>query len=77
MANITYPLGNCTDDGLTPDAGSVGPALVDDTTGTPGTTLDDVGAVPSQANINNNFATLAAKVEAMRQVMIASGIAVE
>lgn len=32
--------------------------LTDNTTGTPATQLVDVGAVPTQANINNNFASI-------------------
>lgn len=36
--------------------------LTDSTTGTAGNTLSDVGATPTQAAINNNFATLNAKL---------------
>lgn len=40
-------------------------ALTDSTTGTPATTLVDVGAVPTQANINNNFASVLTKLNAI------------
>lgn len=49
--------------------GAVQPArigqLADATTGTPGTTLNDVGAVPTQAAINNNFASVLTKLNAL------------
>lgn len=43
-------------------------AMVDSTTGTPSGTLTlvDVGAVPTQANINNNFATSLVQINAIR-----------
>lgn len=41
-------------------------ALTDSTTGTPGSTLNDVGAVPTQAAINNNFASVLTKINALR-----------
>lgn len=40
-------------------------ALTDSTTGTPATTLVDVGAVPTQAAINNNFASVLTKLNAI------------
>lgn len=49
-------------------------ALTDSTTGTPGSTLVDSGVVFSQANINNNFATLNALVAAMRTAMVNVGV---
>jgi hypothetical protein len=39
--------------------------LTDSTTGTPSTTLVDVGAVPTQANINNNFSSVLTKLNAL------------
>lgn len=49
-------------------------ALTDNTTGTPGSTLVDVGVVFSQAAINNNFATLYALVAALRTAGVNLGI---
>ena len=44
-------------------------ALTDSTTGTPGTTLNDVGAAFSRSTLNNNFATLNARLlEAMKLI---------
>lgn len=40
-------------------------ALTDSTTGTPSTTLVDVGVAFSQSNVNNNFASLATKYNAL------------
>ena len=41
-------------------------ALTDSTGGTPGATLVDVGVVPDQGDINDNFASLNAKIDALR-----------
>jgi hypothetical protein len=43
--------------------------LTDSTTGTPGATLVDVGAAPTQANINNNFASVLAKLNAIETIL--------
>jgi hypothetical protein len=48
-------------------------AITDSTGGTPTFTLVDVGAVPTQANINDNFASLARQVDAMRTAMVNYG----
>lgn len=55
-------------------AGANQAALTDSTTGTAGFTLVDVGVVFSQANINNNFASLNRQVNAFRDALIASGL---
>lgn len=49
-------------------------ALTDSTTGTPGFTLVDTGIVFSQANINNNFASLNRQVDSFRTALVNSGI---
>lgn len=43
--------------------------LTDSTTGTPGATLVDVGASPTQANVNNNFASVLAKLNAIETIL--------
>ncbi len=43
--------------------------LTDSTTGTPSATLVDVGITPTQANVNNNFASLLAKVNALETII--------
>lgn len=48
-------------------------ALTDNTGGTADDTLEGVGALFSQNDINNNFASLAAKVNAIRDVLRAHG----
>lgn len=48
-------------------------ALTDNTGGTADNTVDDVGILPGQAVLNNNFATLTAKVNAIRDVLRAHG----
>jgi hypothetical protein len=62
--------------GVTPivqPAGANQAALTDSTTGTAGFTLSDVGAVFSQATINNNFASLARLVDNMRTALVNGG----
>jgi hypothetical protein len=49
-------------------------AITDSTTGTAGFTLVDVGIVFSQANINNNFASLNRQVDAFRTALVNAGI---
>ncbi len=44
------------------NANPTGVVLTDSTTGTPSTTLVDVGAVPTQANINNNFSSVLVQI---------------
>ncbi len=48
--------------------------LTDSTGGTVDGTLVDVGAVPTQANVNNNFADCAAKIEAIRAALRSIGL---
>lgn len=48
--------------------GSLG-ALTDSSTGTAGSTVGDVGGTFNQANINNNFATLTAKINALAKML--------
>ena len=55
-------------------AGANQAAITDSTGGTAGFTLVDVGAVPTQANINNNFASLNRQVDAIRTALVASGV---
>lgn len=43
--------------------------LADSTTGTPAATLVDVGAAPTQANVNNNFASVLAKLNAIETIL--------
>ena len=49
-------------------------ALTDSTTGTADNTLADVGAAFNQATLNNNFADLAAKVNALIAAVKGAGI---
>jgi hypothetical protein len=49
-------------------------AITDSTTGTAGFTLVDVGAIFSQTNINNNFASLNRQVDAFRTALVNAGI---
>ncbi len=48
--------------------------LTDSTTGTPATTLVDVGAVPTQASCNNNFASLLTKLNAVELALHNLGV---
>ena len=48
--------------------------LVDNSTGLAGTTIVDVGATHSQSTLDNNFATLAAKVNALIATMKRHGL---
>lgn len=43
-------------------------ALTDSTTGTPGNTLVDAGGSYTQANLNNNFASIAAELATQRSL---------
>lgn len=54
-------------------AGAAQAAITNATGGTAGSSLVDVGATPTQANINNNFATLWTLVDAMRTAMVNFG----
>jgi len=54
-------------------ASSIG-QLTDSTTGTPSNTLIDVGLVFTQANINDNFASVLAKINALEDAMKNIGI---
>ena len=49
-------------------------AVTDSTTGTPSFTLVDVGVVFSQANENNNFASLARQLNEIRNVLVNTGL---
>lgn len=49
-------------------------SLTDSTTGTANDTLTDVGGAFSQATLNNNFADLAAKVNAILAALRGAGI---
>ena len=49
-------------------------ALTDSTTGTPSTTLVDAGAAYSQANINNNFASVARLLNQLRSDLVSLGL---
>lgn len=49
-------------------------SLTDSSTGTANDTVADVGAAFSQANINNNFADLTAKVNAILAALRGAGI---
>lgn len=49
-------------------------SLTDSTTGTADGTLADVGAAFAQATLNNNFADLAAKVNAILAALRAHGL---
>lgn len=49
-------------------------ALTDNTTGTSGTTLVDVGGVYSQTNINNNFASIANLLNEIRTALVNVGL---
>lgn len=55
-------------------AGAGQAAYTDSTGGTPAASLVDVGVVFSQANINNNFATVSLLLLAMRTAMVNSGL---
>lgn len=55
-------------------SGSAQAALTDSTTGTAGTTLANVGTSFSQSTLNNNFASLANLVNAIRSALVAEGI---
>lgn len=55
-------------------AGANQAAITDSTGGTASFTLVDVGAVFSQANINNNFASLSRQVDAFRTALVNAGI---
>ena len=44
-------------------------ATTDSTTGTADTTLEDVTATPTQTLVNNNFATVAAQLNAIMKVL--------
>lgn len=55
-------------------AGANQAAITDSTGGTAGFTLSDVGAVPTQANINDNFASLNRQVDAIRTALVNAGI---
>ncbi len=48
--------------------------LTDATGGSGATTLVDVGAVPTQANINNNFASVLLKINALESVLHGNGL---
>lgn len=48
-------------------------ALTSEGPGTPATGLVDVGAAFSQTTLNDNFATLGAKLDALLAAMVASG----
>jgi hypothetical protein len=50
--------------------------LTDNTTGTPGNTLVNVGTLFNQANINNNFATLNAELNSVVSAIKAAGISI-
>lgn len=56
------------------DSQSVVVELTDNTTGTADDTVADVGAAFSQATLNNNFADLTAKVNAVLQILAAHGL---
>lgn len=49
-------------------------ALTDSTTGTPSFILVDVGAVFSQANVNNNFSSIYRVLNEMRNVLVNTGL---
>lgn len=49
-------------------------ALTDSTTGTASTTLADVTATPTQTLINNNFASIAALLDAIRTALVNAGL---
>lgn len=49
-------------------------ALTDSTTGSANDTLSDVGGAFNQATLNNNFADVAAKINAIRTALINSGL---
>jgi hypothetical protein len=55
-------------DTVNPPVAELG-ALLDSTTGTPATTLVDVTGTPTQATINANFASLAAKYNALERMV--------
>jgi sulfite reductase alpha subunit-like flavoprotein len=49
-------------------------ALTDSSTGTADGTIADVGASFNQATLNNNFADVAAKINAIRTALVGSGL---
>lgn len=49
-------------------------ALTDSTTGTPGTTINDVTATPTQSAINSNFASVVRLLNQLRSDLVAAGI---
>lgn len=55
-------------------AGAHQAAITDSTGGTPSFTLVDVGVVPTQANINDNFASINRQLDAIRTALVASGM---
>lgn len=55
-------------------SGSSQVALTDSTTGTPGNTISDVGSSFSQSTLNNNLASLAAKINMLRSELVAHGL---
>jgi len=55
-------------------AGANQAAITDSTGGTAASALVDVGAVPTQANINNNFATVHVLLAAIRTALVDTGI---
>lgn len=60
-----------TSDGTQP--GLIGP-LTDSTGGTAGDTVSDVGAAFNQGTLNNNFASLIAKINELEAVIRALGL---
>jgi hypothetical protein len=72
--SVTQKLGFWNATAIVQPTSSAQAALTNSTTGTIGTTLGDVGGSFSQANINNNFATLWNLVNAIRTALVNSGI---